>query len=157
MQKVEKCSTSNQARMELMTIARQPGWEKWQAPINTHDVNPWLPHKARFGWDYITNHATLWLDICKQLIKEHFQEWEAQKKCPYQLGPLEHDTELAYHRHLARREAESDAADSCKEEAKKLLPECQAAREFVETASYAHQGRHVSHSHGKFTVPKLAS
>ena len=93
------------------------------------NINPWLPHRSRFSWDYVINHTTLWLDIRKQFVKEHFQEWEAQKTHPYQLGPLEHDTELAYHRRLTRRQAEMDTMDSREEEAKKLLLECQMVRE----------------------------
>ena len=27
------------------------------------DINPWLPHRARFGWSYMATHAMLWLDI----------------------------------------------------------------------------------------------
>ena len=48
-----------------------------------------------------------------------------QKVCPYELGPLEHDTELTYHGCLTRRQAEMDAANSREEKAKKLPPECQ--------------------------------
>ena len=91
------------------------------------DINPWKSHKVKFGWDYITNHATTWLDVCEQFVKEHFQEWEVQKTCPYELGPLENSTEFAYQRLLAQRQAESDATDSCKEEAKKLPLEHQVA------------------------------
>ena len=36
-QTVEKCSASNQARTGLMTVAKQPGWEKRRAPIH-HDI-----------------------------------------------------------------------------------------------------------------------
>ena len=71
----------------------------------------------------------LWLDIRKQFVEEHFREWEVQKARPYKLGPLEHDTELVYHRHLASRQVEMDAADSREEEAKKPPPECQVAHE----------------------------
>ena len=39
MWKVEKHSTGNQACMDLMTVARQPGQEKQQAPMN-HDILP---------------------------------------------------------------------------------------------------------------------
>ena len=28
-----------------------------------HDINPWLPHRACFGWSYVATHATLWLDM----------------------------------------------------------------------------------------------
>ena len=27
------------------------------------DINPWLPHKAQFGWNYMATQATLWLNI----------------------------------------------------------------------------------------------
>ena len=99
------------------------------AKVLIRDINPWLPHRSRFSWDYVTNHATLWLDIHKQFVEEHFQEWEAQKTHPYQLGPLEHNTELTYHRRLARRQAEMHTVDSREEEAKKLLLECHMACE----------------------------
>ena len=97
--------------------------------ILMRDINPWLPHHSRFGWDYIADHCTLWLDVWEQFIEEHFWEWEAQKTCPYQLGPLEHNTKLAFHRHLIKRQAEMDAADSREDEAKKLPPKHQAAHE----------------------------
>ena len=38
------------------------------ARVLIRDINPWLPHKARFGWDYVVNHTTLWLDIHEQFI-----------------------------------------------------------------------------------------
>ena len=44
---------------------------------------------------------------------------------PYELGPLEHDTEMGYHRRQARRQA----MDSRAEEAQQLPPEHQVARE----------------------------
>ena len=91
------------------------------------DINPLMPHWVRFGWDYVTNHVTTWLDVHEKFVEEHFQEWEAQKMCPYELGALEHSTEDAYCRHLAKRQAESNATDSHKE-AKKLPPECQVAQ-----------------------------
>ena len=31
-----------------------------------HDINPWLPHRACFGWSYVATHATLWLDMQDQ-------------------------------------------------------------------------------------------
>ena len=76
----------------------------------------------------LTTQPCGWISV-NSSSKEHFQEWEAQKKSLYELGPLEQDTELAYHRCLARRQAESDTADNHEEEAKKLPPECQAAWE----------------------------
>ena len=77
-----------------------------------HDINPWLPHSARFGWDYMAAQATLWLDICEQFTGEHFREWEAQKSRPCQLGTLEHDIKIIYHRCLTKRQAELEAAES---------------------------------------------
>ena len=53
------------------------------ARVLIRDINPWLPHKVRFSWDYVTNHATLWLDIWDQFVKEHFQEWEG----PWNMTP----------------------------------------------------------------------
>ena len=35
-----------------------------------HDINPWLPHRVRFGWSYVATHATLWLDMRDQFAKE---------------------------------------------------------------------------------------
>ena len=93
------------------------------------DINPWMPHKVRFGWDYVIDNAATLLDICEQFVEEHFQEWEAQKRHAYELGTLEHTTEFTYHKRLTKRQAESDAADSCEEEAKKLPQECQAVQE----------------------------
>ena len=107
----------------------------WVRPVSElvrvllRDINPWLPHKLRFGWNYITDHATLWLNVCEQFVEKHFQEWEAQKHHPYELGDLEHEMEFPYRRRLARRKAEAEATDSREEEAKRLPPEQQAARE----------------------------
>ena len=28
-----------------------------------HEINPWLPHRARFRWSYMATHATLWLNM----------------------------------------------------------------------------------------------
>ena len=43
------------------------GGHFWQASdlANTliHDINPWLPHRVHFGWNYVAAHATLWLDM----------------------------------------------------------------------------------------------
>ena len=90
-------------------------------------INPWLPHNARFGWDYVATQATLWLDICKQFTKEHFREWEAQKSCQCQLGALKHNTEIVYHWCLTKRQVEVEAAESREAAAKQLLPEWQVA------------------------------
>ena len=92
-----------------------------------HDINPWLPHSARFSWDYVAAQTTLWLDICKQFTKEHFREWEAQKSRLCQLGTLEHDTKIVYHWHLTKRQAKLEAAESREAAAKQLPLEWQAA------------------------------
>ena len=91
------------------------------------DINPWLPHKAQFSWDYMANHAALWLDIHEQFTEEHYREWEAQKAQLYQPGALEHNTKIAYNRCLTKRQAEMDATDSREEAANQLPPKCQVA------------------------------
>ena len=60
------------------------------------DINPWLPHRAWFGWSYVATHATLWLNIRDQFGEEHLTEWEAQKSLTHSLNNLEHDTEVIY-------------------------------------------------------------
>ena len=45
------------------------------AKVLLRDINSWLPHKLRFGWNYIVDHAMLWLNIREQFVEEHFQEW----------------------------------------------------------------------------------
>ena len=97
------------------------------AKVLMRDINPWLPHHSRFSWEYIANHCTLWLDVQEQFVEEHFQEWEAQKTPPYQLGPLEHDSELIGI--LSRGRWRWTLWDSREEEAKKLPPKHQAAHE----------------------------
>ena len=61
-----------------------------------HDINPWLPHRAQFGWSYMATHATLWLDMRDQFGEEHLTEWEAQKSLTRSLNDLECDTEVIY-------------------------------------------------------------
>ena len=91
------------------------------------NINPWLPHSAQFGWDYMAAQVTLWLDIREQFTEEHFREWEAQNSWPCQLGALEHDTEIVYHWHLTKIQAELEAAESREAAAKQLLLERQVA------------------------------
>ena len=62
----------------------------------THDINPWLPHRACFGWGYVATHTTLWLDMQDQFAKEHHTEWEAQKSLMRSLNDLECNTEVVY-------------------------------------------------------------
>ena len=88
-----------------------------------HDISHWLMHSAHFGWDYVAAHATLWLDIHEQFTEEHFREWEAQKSWMYQLGTLEHNTEIVYCQHLTKRQAKMEAAESRGAAARQLPPE----------------------------------
>ena len=88
-----------------------------------HNINPWLPHSARFGWDYMAANATLWLDIQEQFTEEHFREWEAQRSPACQLSTLKHDTKIVYHRCLTKRQAKMEAAESREVVAKQLPPE----------------------------------
>ena len=57
-----------------------------------HDINPWLSHRVRFGWNFMAEHATLWLDMRDQFAKEHHVEWEGQKSSTHPLNNLEHHT-----------------------------------------------------------------
>ena len=43
------------------------------------DINPWLPHQARFGWGYVAMNTTLWIDLRDHLAMEHHEEWTEQK------------------------------------------------------------------------------
>ena len=69
------------------------------------------------------------LTFVNSLLRSTSGIWRGRRCTRTSWDPLEHDTELAYHRHLARRQAEMHAADSREEEAKKLPPERQAACE----------------------------
>ena len=91
------------------------------------NINPWLPHSAQFGWDYVATQAMLWLNIREQFTEEHFREWEAQKSQLCQFGTLKHDTEIVYHQHLTKRQAKLEAAESREAAAKQLPLERQAA------------------------------
>ena len=44
------------------------------------DINPWLPHQARFGWGYVAMNATLWIDLRDHFAMEHHEEWTEQKE-----------------------------------------------------------------------------
>ena len=56
------------------------------AKILMRDINPWLPHHSKFGWDYIADHCTLWLDVQEQRQVEmdavDSREEEAKKLPP---------------------------------------------------------------------------
>ena len=88
-----------------------------------HDINPWLPHRAHFGWSYVATHATLWLDMRDQFTEEHHMEWEAQKSLTRSLNDLEHDTEVIYWACLIKRQEDLEVADSREAAVKQLPPE----------------------------------
>ena len=92
-----------------------------------HDINPWLPHRARFRWSYVATHATLWLDMRDQFAEEHHMEWEAQKSLMRSLNNLECDTKVIYQARLIKRQDDKEAADSKEAAAKQLPPERQVA------------------------------
>ena len=60
------------------------------------DINPWLPHQARFGWGYVAMNATLWIDQQDHFSMEHLEEWAEQKEQECTLNDLERDTEVVY-------------------------------------------------------------
>ena len=87
------------------------------------DINPWLPHSVRFGWNYLAAHATLWLDMRDQFADEHHAEWEGQKLLMRSLNDLERNTEVIYRECLMKRENHELAADSREAAAKELPPD----------------------------------
>ena len=91
------------------------------------DINPWLPHKSRFGWGYVAMHATLWLDLRDQFVEEHVEEWEAQKCQMGTLNDLERDTEVIHRARILKRQEDKVIADSKEAATKELPPERQAA------------------------------
>ena len=93
-----------------------------------HDINPWLPHRVCFGWNYMAAHATLSLDMRDQFTNEYLAEWEAQKLLMCSLNDLERNTEVVYRECLIKRENNKLMADSREAAAKELPPERQAAR-----------------------------
>ena len=90
-----------------------------------HDINPWLPHSVRFGWNYVATHTTLWLDIRDQFMDEHHAEWEGQKLLTCSLNDLECNTEVIYWERLVKRENDELAANSREATAKELPPDRQ--------------------------------
>ena len=71
------------------------------------DINPWLPHRVRFGWNYMATYTTLWLDMRDQFADEYHMEWKGQKLLMRSLNDLECNTEVVYREHLMKRENES--------------------------------------------------
>ena len=60
------------------------------------DINPWFPHKVRFGWGYVATNATLWIDQCNHFTLEHLEAWANQKEEDCALNDLEGDMEVVY-------------------------------------------------------------
>ena len=92
------------------------------------DINPWLPHQARFGWGYVAMNATLWIDQRDRFSMEHLEEWAKQKEQECALNDLERDTEVVYRACIIRMQEDKILPDSKEAAAKDLLPERQAAR-----------------------------
>ena len=87
------------------------------------DINPWLPHQARFGWGYVAMNATLWIDLRDHFAMEHHKEWTEQKEQECALNDLERDMEVVYRACIIRRQEDKLIADSKEAAAKNLLPE----------------------------------
>ena len=85
------------------------------------DINPWLPHQARFGWGYVAMNATLWIDQRDHFSVEHLEEWAKQKEKECALNDLERDMEVVYRARIIRMQEDKILADS-KEAATKDLP-----------------------------------
>ena len=92
------------------------------------DINPWLPHQARFDWGYVAMNATLWIDLRDHFAMEHHEEWTEQKEQECALNDLERDTEVVYRACIIRRQEDKLITDSKEAAAKNLLPERRAAR-----------------------------
>ena len=91
------------------------------------DINPWLPHQARFGWGYVAMNATLWIDQRDHFSLEHLEEWAKQKEQECALNDLERDTEVVYRARIIRMQEDKALPDSKEAAVKDLLPERWAA------------------------------
>ena len=87
------------------------------------DINPWLPHQARFGWGYVAMNATLWIDQRDHFSVEHLEEWAEQKEQECTLNDLERDTEVVYRACIIRMQEDKVLVDSKEAAAKDLPPE----------------------------------
>ena len=92
------------------------------------DINVWMPHSTRFGWNYVATHTSLWLDIRDQFVEEHLEEWEAQKFWAVALNDLKWDTEAVYRVHIIKKQDDKVCADSKEAAAQELPPEWRVAR-----------------------------
>ena len=93
------------------------------ANILIWDINVWMPHSMRFGWNYVAMHTSLWLDIRDQFAEEHLEEWKAQKFQVAALNDLERDTEAVYRAHVIKRQDDKTCANSKEAAAQELPPE----------------------------------
>ena len=87
------------------------------------DINPWLPHQARFGGGYVAMNATLWIDQQDHFSLEHLEEWAEQKEQECALNDLERDTEVVYRACIIRIQEDKALANSKEAAAKDLPPE----------------------------------
>ena len=87
------------------------------------DINVWMPHSMRFGWNYVAMHTSLWPDIRDQFAEEHLEEWEAQKCRAVALNNLERDTEAMYRARIIKKQDDKAHANSKEAAAQELPPE----------------------------------
>ena len=91
------------------------------------DINPWLPHKVRFGWGYVATNATLWIDQRDHFSLEHLEAWAKQKEEDCALNDLERDTEVVYRARIIKMQEDKLITDKKEADAKELPPERQVA------------------------------
>ena len=87
------------------------------------DINMWMPHSTRFGWNYVATHTSLWLNIRDQFAEEHLEEWEAQKFRAAALNDLEWDTEAVYRARVIKKQDDKASTNSKEAAAQELPPE----------------------------------
>ena len=87
------------------------------------DINVWMPHSMRFGWNYVATHASLWLNIWDQFAEEHLKEWETQKFRAVALNDLERDTEAVYRARIIKKQDNKACTDSKEAATQELPPE----------------------------------
>ena len=90
------------------------------------DINPWLPHQARFGWGYVAMNAMLWIDQRDHFSMEHLEEWAEQKEQECALNDLERETEVVYRARIIRMQEDKVFADSKEAAVKDFPPERRA-------------------------------
>ena len=97
------------------------------AAILIRDINPWLPHKVRFGWGYVAMNTTLWIDRRDHFSLEHLEAWAEQKEEDCALNDLERDTEVVYRARIIKMQEDKLSTNKKEADAKELLPEQQEA------------------------------